>query len=434
MSRPATDRALLEALYHDALQRLQPGPAVQAALDTLPRTAAPLHVLAIGKASRAMAHAALDWCTMHRVRVTGGVCVTHEDPHEPDGVLRVLTGDHPVPGTCSRAASDAIARHIDTAVHRGDDVLVLLSGGTSALVGAPRDGISPDTYTACCTALLGAGLDIGAMNTVRRRLSRWGGGRLAQALDDAGANTHVLLISDVPGDVLAAVGGGPCIAEPETIAQAHACVDAAAVDDRARRLLHDALDHVDDRPCTFAPVPHVVIGSNRLACGAVVEAAIAREVDATYMTMPIAADAHDAGVAIARSLLGRAAITRGAPLLLTWGGEPTMRVPSGAPAGGRMQALALAAAQVLHEAGEAARGITLLCAGTDGRDGATDAAGAVVDARTWSTIQSAGHDPAQALALRASHAALRDAGAVLPAAPTGTNVNDVVLGLVRPRA
>lgn len=433
MTRPTTDRALLEALYHDALQRLQPGDAVREALDALTLHAGPLHLLSIGKASREMAHSALAWCRARGVTVAGGVCVTHADPHEPDGALRVVVGDHPVPGEYSSAASDAIARHIEADVQRGDEVLVLLSGGTSALVGAARAGITPDTYVACCAALLGAGLDITAMNTVRRRLSRWGGGRLAQALDDAGARTTVLVISDVPGDELASIGGGPCIAEPRTRADAHACVDAAALEDHMRRTLHAALDAVDGAPCTFTPVPHVIVGSNRLACGAVVEAAIGREVDATYMTAPIAGDAHEAGAAIAHSLLGHAAITRGAPLLLCWGGEPTMRVPAGAPAGGRMQALALAAAQVLHEAGDAARGITLLCAGTDGRDGATDAAGAVVDARTWSAIQSAGHDPARALAMRASHAALRDAGALLPSSPSGTNVNDVVFALVRGR-
>jgi len=104
---------------------------------------------------------------------------------------------------------------------------------------------------------------------------------------------------------------------------------------------------------------------------------------------------------------------------------------SGRPSGGgRCQELALAAARVLHEAGDGAAGITLLAAGTDGRDGATDAAGAIVDSATWTDVASAGRDPAQALATHESHGALLAAHALVPRRETGTNVNDVVIGVV----
>ena len=102
--------------------------------------------------------------------------------------------------------------------------------------------------------------------------------------------------------------------------------------------------------------------------------------------------------------------------------------PSG---GGRCQELALAAARGLHEAGEKAAGVTLLAAGTDGRDGMTDASGAVVDNTTWNAIAAAGRDPAQALAAHETNGALRMANALLPRRDTGTNVNDVVIGVVR---
>ena len=426
----AADRTLLEVLYHDALQQLQPETSVRDALDGLGLGAKPVHLLAIGKASLAMAAAALAWCAEHDVTVAGGVCVTHEDPHPPDGALRVVTGDHPVPGEYSRAAADAIGRHIEFDITAGDDVIVLLSGGTSSLIGAPREGIAPAAYVACCTALLGAGIDIRAINLVRRRISRWGGGRLAQALDDAGARTVALVISDVPGDDLASIGSGPCIAESAPLSEAHACVDHAVLDAGARRLLREAIDATHVSHTTFLPVPHIVLASNRIACGTVVSAAVVRGLDATHRSEALTGDAHDAGVAIARALLEAAALPRRRPLVLCWGGEPTMRVPSRAPAGGRMQALALAAAEVLAAAGDAARGITLLCAGTDGRDGATDAAGAVVSAATWAAMESHGLDPAQALAARDSHAVLRAVSALLPTVATGTNVNDVVIGLV----
>jgi len=95
-----------------------------------------------------------------------------------------------------------------------------------------------------------------------------------------------------------------------------------------------------------------------------------------------------------------------------------------------MQALALAAARALHAAGGRARGITILAAGTDGRDGATDAAGAVIDGRTWQAVLDDGYDPAVLLAAHDSHSALRGAGALIPAFASGTNVNDVVIALV----
>ncbi|MCC7054684.1 MAG: DUF4147 domain-containing protein [Gemmatimonadaceae bacterium] len=427
------DRTLLEKLFREALQQLEPAGGVKDAMDGAGLGGAPLHLIATGKASRAMSHAALAWCAAHAVPVAGGVCVTHDDPHEPDGVLRVVTGDHPVPGEYSRAAADAIGRHIEFDVQAGDDVLVLLSGGTSSLIGAPRAGIAPATYVACCTALLGAGIDIRAINVVRRRLSRWGGGRLAQALHDAGARTTVLVISDVPGDDVASIGGGPCVAESAPCSEAHACVEHAALDAAERRQLHEAIDATHVTHATFAPVPHLVLASNRIACGAVVTASISRGMDATFRSEPLAGDAHDVGTFVARAALAQAAAPdrRGATVLC-WGGEPTMRVPPRAPAGGRMQALALAAAQVLHDAGEAARGITLLCAGTDGRDGATDAAGAVVTSATWRGILAQGLDPAQALAARESHTVLRAVGALVPAMTTGTNLNDVVIALVQP--
>ena len=116
-----------------------------------------------------------------------------------------------------------------------------------------------------------------------------------------------------------------------------------------------------------------------------------------------------------------------------WGGEPTVTLTGTAATtagGGRCQELALAASRVLRQAGEAATGIALLAAGTDGRDGATDAAGAIVDGATWAAIADAGVNPAHALAEHRSYAALRAANALIPRRDTGTNVNDLVIGTI----
>ena len=130
-----------------------------------------------------------------------------------------------------------------------------------------------------------------------------------------------------------------------------------------------------------------------------------------------------------------ASLPDGAPTLgcMLWGGETTVRLGAGPPVpGGRCQELALAAAEALRSEGERGAGITLLAAGTDGRDGNTDAAGAVIDAMTWEAVRTAGRDPADDLAEHRAHNALDAVGALLRTGLSGTNVGDVVVGIVGP--
>jgi glycerate-2-kinase len=160
---------------------------------------------------------------------------------------------------------------------------------------------------------------------------------------------------------------------------------------------------------------------------------------------PLIGEAASAGEAIARWLLelrARGAPPTGthAPRIAIWGGETTVTLrapstrrgatPTSVPPGGRCQELALAAARTLHEAGDRAKGIALLAAGTDGRDGTTDAAGALVDSSTWTAIQNAGLDASTALAQHASNGVLAAINALLSPGPTGTNVMDVVIGII----
>jgi hydroxypyruvate reductase len=117
--------------------------------------------------------------------------------------------------------------------------------------------------------------------------------------------------------------------------------------------------------------------------------------------------------------------------LVCWGGEPTVMLSgSDAPPGGRMQALALALARGLHDAGHDARGITILAAGTDGRDGNTDAAGAVIDAQTLAHMRDVGRSPEHDAEVFRSHDALASVSALIPAFASGTNVNDIVIALL----
>jgi glycerate 2-kinase len=183
----------------------------------------------------------------------------------------------------------------------------------------------------------------------------------------------------------------------------------------------------------FAHVTARVVGNNRAAIDGVAAHARAGGLAADIIDTRLGGAAALAGETIARRLLDvRAEGASGRCLI--WGGETTVALggdrAGSLSGGGRCQELALAAARVLHDAGEGAAGITLLAAGTDGRDGATDASGALVDGATWQAITAAGHDPARALAAHESNGALRAARALIPRRETGTNVNDVVIGIL----
>jgi len=427
-----TPRQRLETVYRAAIDAIQPARAVHAGLaDAALDVGAPIHLLAIGKAARAMLGAALTWCDTRGIGAVGGVCISHERSTLtlPAGFV-AAHGDHPQPHDASASAAALLHTYVSERVHAGNVVVVLLSGGTSALIGSPAGALTHDDYRACCSALLHSGLDITAHNAIRRVLSRWGNGRLGSALHAAGAQVTVLAISDVPGDAPASIGSAPCIATVMDAAACDAVLATASLTEAERTRLRDALRAVrPDVADDFPPIPHRVISCNRIAREAIASAAAELGLATTLPPIALDGEAHACGATIVRELLDVAPALRTATLWC-WGGEPVVSLPPGAPPGGRMQALAMAAACALHEAGGRARGITILAAGTDGRDGATDAAGAVIDARTWQLILDGGGDPVLLLAAHDSHAALRGAGALIPAFASGTNVNDVVIALV----
>ena len=153
----------------------------------------------------------------------------------------MVAGDHPEPGPGSLAAA-AVPRRAAPAACAGDEVWVLLSGGTTSLLGAPVDGISPDDLTRLYPLLLGSGLEITAMNRIRKRFSRWGGGRLALAL--APARVRVYVVSDVIGDDFASIGSGPCVPDPATAAEVRGLLQRSGlweqIPETARRLVSQA--------------------------------------------------------------------------------------------------------------------------------------------------------------------------------------------------
>ncbi len=430
----AEPRALLEELYAAAVAAAAPGPALERALAGV-APAGPVRVFALGKASLAMAGTAVAALARQHREPAGGLIVPPAPAASPHPALDLVPGDHPEPGPHSCAAAEALGRAAALA-RAGDEAWVLLSGGTSSLIGAPVEGISPADLSALYALLLGSGLDITAMNRIRKRFSRWGGGRLAGAL--AAAKVRVFVVSDVIGDDVPSIGSGPCAPDATQAAEVRRALEAAKLTNRVPPALLALLREVEagraaetpkpDHP-GFARVETRLIVSNRLALEAAAARASARGLAPEIARETLAGEAATAGRAIAGTILNSA--RDGRPKhrkCVIWGGETTVTLGTEtAGLGGRSQELALAAAGELAAVPHA--GAALLAAGTDGRDGPTDAAGAVVDGLTWDAIRRSGRDPARDLAAHDAYRALDAAGALLRPGLTGTNVMDVVIGI-----
>lgn len=447
---PGDDRRLLEDLYHAAVAGVNPARAVSAALasDKSRNRPAPW-VLALGKAGMRMCRAAIEHIESSGRALPGALVVTTDDHETPSAGVEVVHGDHPVPGPGSFTAAEHIAAFVDR-VSAGDAVLVLLSGGTSSLVAAPVRGISAPEITRLFQSLLGSGADITASNAIRKRFSRWAAGRLAVALAERGAaRVRCLIVSDVIGDDPAVIASGPCVADPLTAEEVLRLVERRGLQSYLAPSLLTHLEAVvrgelpetpkPDNPAFRLVTCEIILG-NRTArdCAA----ARAHEMGLTpvkVVDQAIQDDAARTGERLVNELVQfrearlQEHDQRAAAGCIIWGGETTVHLDPQSPPGGRCQELALAAARALDALGQRAHGISLIAAGTDGRDGPTNAAGAVVNASTWRAISDAARDPARDLANHESHASLESVGALLRSELTGTNVGDVVIGLVSGR-
>lgn len=392
--------------------------------------------MALGKAALPMAEAAVHSLQRRGLEPAGGVIVAPAPGRSPHPRVTYIQGDHPEPGSGSLAAAEALGA-MTARVKARDEVWVLLSGGTTSLVGAPEAGLAPHELTAIYRLLLGSGLDITAMNRIRKRFTRWGGGKLARAL--VPARVKVYIVSDVIGDDLPSIGSGPCVPDPTTAAEVRALLEGAGlwrrIPESARTLVTLAeagttAETPKPGDPAFARVTLELIASNRLALEAAAKRATDLGLVPSVMETPISGEASAVGATIATHLLDRRAPDPHAQpgaFALIWGGETTVSLgDNGGGLGGRCQELALAAARVMKNAPD---GLALLAAGTDGRDGPTDAAGAIVDGKTWAAIAANGRDPARDLAGHDAYHALDAAGALLRPGLTGTNVMDIVIGI-----
>lgn len=364
-------KEILKQLFETAVASVRGDTAVSRALSGMD-ISSPDQIIAVGKAATAMAVAA------HAVHPQAPVLIVTKYGHAADAPpqAEVIEAAHPVLDQNSLLAGARLLEVV-AGMKPGSHLLMLVSGGASALAEAPVDGLDLEGLKDRTTQMLGSGADIHAMNKVRKTLSRIKGGKLLENF--GGARVTTLAISDVEGDALSVIGSG-----------------------------------IGDAPQknSFSFAPHIV-ASNAIARDAVARAAEAMGIPVQTNAETLYDDIEKVGPHLAKTLVS------GQAGLHLWGGEPTVVLPENPGQGGRNQALALIIAREIT----AQSGIGVLVAGTDGTDGPTDAAGAVIDTSTW---QASGQD---ALARADAGRWLEENGALLKTGPTGTNVMDLVIAL-----
>jgi glycerate 2-kinase len=311
-----------------------------------------------------------------------------------------------------------------------DDLLiVLLSGGGSALLPLPVEGVSLEDKLRVTALLQGSGATIGEMNCVRKHLSQIKGGRLAQATK---ARVVTLIVSDVIDDPLDVIASGPTAPDPTTFTQALLVICRHGLRAQAPR---SVLEHLragaagafEDTPKEESPrVTNVIVGNNATARAAAVARAQLLGYDARDVGI-VFGDTQDMGYVTAKEILAtHGKLTR--PTCFIDGGETTVTLPPDHGKGGRNQEYALAVLNTLGPAG--LEGVALLCGGTDGEDGPTDAAGAFVDEALARDAQAKGLDPADFLRRHDAYRFFEPLGGLVKTGPTNTNVMDLRVVLI----
>jgi glycerate 2-kinase len=415
----------LQCLRAAALQAVDPAAAVERALtDRDFADTERVFIAGAGKAGAGMARAA---ARILGSKLAGGVmAVPCCPPPEPElAGIHFIQGGHPTPTAGSLAAGQAIADML-AQVTRRDLVLALISGGGSALMELPASGIRLEDLRATNSALLRCGAPIHEINRVRQRLSRIKAGGLARLAYPA--RVLALILSDVIGDRLEAIASGLTVAAPTGPDEAMAVIEKYRLSAQLPLAVLEAVKRTDpadkERPGIDAPAAQTenrVIASNRLAGQAALVAAQDLGFHTRWLGDSWQGEAREAARAFAEQVM--AAGER--PACLVAGGETTVTV-RGAGKGGRNQELALAAAQAIAGRG----GIVIATLATDGVDGPTDAAGAVVTGDTLARATALGLDAQAHLAQNNAYPFLDALGALTRTGPTGTNVNDLLFGLL----
>lgn len=403
---------IIETALHDA----KPDEAVKRALADLPEVSGKIVLVSFGKAAWSMSAAA-----EHVLgdKISEGICITkygHVQGKIPH--VTCYEAGHPVPDENSFSAT----RKAEALVHNlsSDDlVLLLVSGGGSALFEDPL--IAPQELQDITKQLLACGADITEINIIRKRLSDVKGGKFAEKCRPA--RVFSIVLSDIIGDPLDSIASGPAYPDSHTCQEALAIADkyALKLSDRAHSLLNvetpKQLDHVETR----------ITGSVRQLCRSAENECIRLGYQPVFLTSSLNCEAKEAGSFLASIARDHQNIETSTAWIL--GGETIVHL-HGSGLGGRNQELVLSAAAGIGDCHDTC----IFSIGSDGTDGPTDAAGGIVDEHTCDNLKSQGISISSVLADNDSYHALKRVGALVVTGPTGTNVNDLTVLLIKRKA
>lgn len=379
-----------------------------------------IYLVACGKAAPAMTRAAVE--ILH-YQIEAGVIAAprHIDDLSPS--FQIFHAGHPLPDAGSLAAGHAAELLLENTT--ADDLLLaLVSGGGSAMLELPLPGIELEDLRRLNTLLIQSGLPIHKINIIRRALSRIKNGGLARLA--APARVLSLILSDVVGDRLSAIASGPTVLKRASRAEARQILQESGLWTETCASIRFALDRPDP-PLESARRPrNILIGNNSRVVHAAGQKAHALGFSVKSVTTKMQGEAREVGAHFGLRIKNlRKHRTLEKPTCLLMGGETTVTI-RGPGLGGRNQELALAAAIALSDT----QHVAVMSLATDGIDGPTDAAGAIITGDTAARARSLGFVPREALQENDSYPLLEAADALLRTGPTGTNLNDLVVGLI----
>ncbi len=388
-----------------------------------------VYLLAFGKAACSMARAVLD--TLGEM-ITEGIIITKYGyagncPRSPN--VRVVEAGHPVPDENSLLAG-RLGVELARKVGENDILLVLISGGGSALFLLPEEGISLEDKIRTNELLLKSGARIYEINTVRKHISAVKGGKLAKHVR---GTVISLILSDVVGDPLEAIASGPTVKDPTTFQDAYRILNLYGVWERlpesVRRHIERGLSGKAEETLKedLPNVHNFIVGSNSLACEAAKRKAEELGYNAEILTTTLEGEAREIALAVGSIVqeIARRDRPLRKPAVLIAGGEWTVTIGGESGLGGPNQEFALSIARKI-----AGLNVVVLAVDTDGTDGPTDAAGGIVDGNTLEELRESGIDVEEALMRHDTYRALERVGALLKTGPTGTNVNSLVIAVV----
>jgi len=394
-----------------------------------------VHLIAFGKAACAMAKAAQEIIPAQLI-THPGIAVTNYENQKPVANFQVIGAGHPLPDASGYHAATLIAGRVAQA-KQNELVLVLVSGGGSALLPLPAKGITLQEKIATTELLLASGANINQINCVRRHLSQLKGGGLARLT--APADLHALILSDVVGDDLGSIASGPTVADDSYFADAVTILQQKHIFSKVPKSVRTLLNRgcrgeisetpKNDEPL-FNAVSYTLLGSNRISISETLRSAQARGYEARLYNDQLTGETRDEAEELGLQVKEFQQKSFNKAMAILAGGETTVTL-TGSGRGGRNQEMALAFA-IAAEKHDLAGNWVFLSGGTDGRDGPTDAAGGIVDNNSLKRINRHSVSARELLENNDSYNALKLSQDLLNTGATGTNVADLQVLLIQP--